>query len=112
MKIADIKIVTNALKHGEDLTFTGWIHPQIDPNALILMLVHNNDLTGAPEYSVLVEADTPIGPYTTDISPIGEFAIGEMLDSTVEAARRIKEVQESQDELPFDEGEGEEIFED
>lgn len=98
MKIADIKIVTNALQHGEDLTFTGWVHPQIDPDALLLMIVHHNDLTEAPEYSVVVEADTPAGPYTTDVQPIGEHSITEMLDSSVEAARQLKELQESQDE--------------
>lgn len=106
MKLADIKITTNALQHDTDLTYNGWIHPQINPDSLLLMIIGNWDLTQAAKYSVIVEADTPAGPYTTDVQPIEEFTLTDTMEFTEEARRRVQDSLESQDE------EEEEIFED
>ena len=70
-KLADLKVVPNSRTPG-DLTYTGWVHPQIDDKSLIHVLCSNYNLQGAAEYSVIVEGAGVAGPYTLDVQPTEE----------------------------------------
>lgn len=97
IKIADIKIVTNAMVKDTDLTFKGWVHPQIDPKSLLNVIVQNYDLTQHAEFSVLVEGEGIAGPYTFDVNPTREFEVGETLDAIEETQDAIQEIIQGDD---------------
>lgn len=100
MNIADIRIITNLLKHNTDLQYVGWVHPQIDPTALMRTIWLNYDLTEAPEYSVVVESPSGniVGPYTFDVAPLGEYKVAELLDNIEETKSELRRIYLEQEE--------------